>query len=103
MLCLQLLSHREGHRALVECLVSGDGHHDFVTDTEEKQTTLWQVQRHLTNDLIKALGEELLTDWADATLPSLTLHKLLVKHFTQSRDIDSRGGLMAHILDPVLA
>ena len=88
---------------LVESLIGCDSHHDLVTNTKEEQSALGQVESDLTDDLIEALGEELLTDGADATLSGLTLHKLLIKHFSQSGDIDSRGGLMTHILNPVFA
>ena len=98
MLCLCLF-----YLPLIERLVGSDGHHDLVANAEEKKSALGQVQGDLADDLIEALGEELLTDGADATLSSLTLHKLLIKHFSQSGDIDSRGGLMTHILNPVLA
>ena len=84
-------------------MVGGDSHHDLVTNTEEEQSALGQVESDLTDDFIEALGEELLTDGANATLSSLTFHKLLIKHFSQSGDIDSRGGLMTHILNPVFA
>ena len=88
---------------LVESLVGGDSHHDLVTNTEEEQSALGQVQSNLADDLIEALGEEFLTDRANATLSGLTLHKLLIKHFSKSSDIDSRGGLMTNILNPVFS
>ena len=103
VLSLQLLAHGEGHRALIESLVGSDGHHDLVTDTEKQKAALGQVESHLTDDLVEALGEELLTHWANAALSGLTLHELLVQHFSESGDINSAGGLVAHILDPVLA
>jgi len=57
----------------------------------------------LADNFIKALREEFFSDWADAALPGLALHKFLVEHFSKSSDIDPAGGLMTHILDPLLA
>ena len=88
---------------LIECLIRGDCHHDLVPDTEQKETSFRQIERNLTDDLIEALREKLLSDRADSTFSSLALHKLLVKHFSQTSYINSAGWLMAHILDPVLA
>ena len=99
---IQISYERVCYLPLVKGLVGGNGHHDFITDTEEEKTSLGQVKSNLTDDLIKALGEELLTDGANATLSSLTFHKLLVEHFSESGHIDSGGGLVANVLDEVL-
>ena len=87
---------------LVKGLIGSDGHLNLVTDSEEEKSTLWQIQSDLTNDLVEALGEELLTNGANATLSGLALHELLVEHFSESSHIDSRSWLVAHILDPLL-
>lgn len=55
MFRLQLLPHGEGHRRLVQGLVCCNGHFDLISDSEEEQTALRQIQRHLTNDFVKAL------------------------------------------------
>ena len=88
---------------LVKRLIGGNGHLDLITDSEEEQTALWLVQGHLADDLVEALREQFFSDWTDATLTGLTFHKLLVKHLSQTGNIDSGGGLMAHILDVVFS
>ena len=103
MLSLELLLHGKSHRALVQGLVSSDSHSDFITNAQEKQAALRQIKSHLADDFIKALREKLLTNRADATLTSLALHKLLIKHLSESGNVDSRGWLVTDVLNPVLA
>jgi len=103
MLCLKLLSHGEGDRGLIEGLISSDSHLDFISHSEEQESTLGLVEGHLTDDLVEALAEELLADRADAGLTCLSLHQLLIEKFSQACDINSCGLLVAHILNVVLA
>lgn len=103
VLRLQLLPHGESHRRLVQGLVRCNGHFDLISYSQEEQTALRQIQRHLTNDLVKALREEFLSDWADAALSGLALHKFLIEHLTQSCNVNSRCWLMTHILNEVLS
>ena len=103
MLSLQLLSHRKSHRALVECLIRRNRHFDFISDSQKEQASLWLTQSDLPNYLIEALREEFLSHGADATLPGLSLHELLVEHLSEPGDVDSGGRLVTHVLDVVLA
>jgi hypothetical protein len=57
----------------------------------------------LTDDFVEALREELLANWTNATLTSLSLHQLLVEHLSQPGDIDSGRGLVTDILDVVFS
>ena len=84
---------------LIESLVGGNCHFDFITNSEEKESTFWLVKSYLTDNFVKALGEKLLSDWADSTLTSLALHELLIEHLSKTGNINSRCWLMAHILD----
>lgn len=103
VLSLQLLTHGKRHTGLIQGLVGSDRHLDLVSDPDKEQASFWLAQSHLSDDLIKALGEKFLSDWADAAFASLSLHQLLVKHLTKTCHIDSSGLLVARILNVVLA
>ena len=83
-LILGLLSHERfahavGNGTLVEGLVGLDSHLDLVTNTDKKEAPLGAVDGDLTNELVEALSEKLLTEWADAGLSSLSLLDILIK------------------------
>ena len=88
---------------LIKSLICSDSHHNLVSDTKQEKTSFREIEGNLTDNFIEALREKLFSHRADATLSCLTLHKLLVEHFSESRYIDSASRLVAHILDPVLS
>jgi len=103
VLGLQLLPHGESDRALVQGLVSGDGHLDLIADSQEEEAALGLIQGHLSDDLVKALREELLAHGADATLAGLTLHKLLIELLTEACDINTGRLLVGDVRDVMLS
>lgn len=88
---------------LIECFVGANSHLDFVSDTHREQSSLRQVQRDLSDDLIEAVREECFAHWADPTLLGLPLHEFLVEKLAQVGHVLARGRLMASILDQMLA
>merc|ERR1719356_1079425 len=98
LLGLELLARPEGHAALVERLVGRDRHADLVADPQQEEPTLGAVDRHLADELVEALGVELLADRADARLPGLALHQALVHHLLQLDHVEARGWPAADVL-----
>ena len=103
VLCLDLFPHGKRPRTLVECLICSDGHLDLIPNPEEQKPTLRLVQADLSDDLIEALREKFLPNWADAALSCLSLHELLVEHLSEASNIHSRGRLVTHVLNVMFA
>lgn len=89
MLGLKLFSHGKGDGTLIKSLISSDGHLDLVSNSKEEKSSFWLTKSYLSNNFIKALGEEFFSYWADTTLSSLSFHKLLIEHLSESGNIDS--------------
>ena len=61
------------------------------------------VKRDLADNFFEALLEKFFAYRADTAFACLALHQLLVKHFSQTGNIDPRGWLWASFLHPVFA
>ena len=97
------LAHAVGDRALVQGLVGRDSHLDFITDAHQEEASLSTVDDNLTDELVKALGEELLTMGADAGLSGLASLDGSIKVVLEVDDIDLGGGLGRNVTDPEIA
>ena len=88
---------------VVQCQVGLDVAVDVPLDSEEKETSLWHIEGDLADNLLEALLEQFLSHGANAALTGLTLHQLLIQHFSQTGYVDSAGRLWACFLHPLLA
>lgn len=86
---------------LIKCLIGGDCHLYFISDSQKKETSFRFAQSNLSNDFIKTLREELFSDRAYSTFSSLSLHQLLIKHLSQSSYVNSGSWLMTNVLNIV--
>lgn len=66
VLGLELLSHGESHRTLVENLVCIVGTSDIVTDAKKQKSAFGQIKCDLANDFVKALNKELFSNGAES-------------------------------------
>ena len=86
---LELLAHGEGYSTVVERHVGSIRLFDIITYTKEQQTALRLIKCHLADDFIEALGEQLFANGAESCLTCLSLKKFLVKHLSETGDINS--------------
>ena len=84
-------------------MVGRDVRIDVSLDAQEEKAALRHEQCDLSDDLLKALLEELFTDGADPTLTGLPLHQFLVELLSQAGHVDTVGSLSARLLHPVFS
>ena len=73
LLSHQGFAHTVSDGALVKSLVSLNSHADFISNTDQQESTLSAVNSDLTDQLIEALGVQLFTDRADTSLSGLSV------------------------------
>lgn len=87
------LAHSISDRTLVKRLIGLNCHLNLITNTHQKEAALCTVDSDLADKLIKTLGEEFLTEWADTGLTGLSALELLVEPVLQIDHINLSGGL----------
>ena len=102
MLGLKLFSHCKCGRVLIQCLVCGNCHFDFISNSQKKNTSFWLMKSYLSNDFIKRLAKKFFSNWANTTFSCLSFHELLIKHFSKSGNVNSGSWLVANVLNEVL-
>ena len=94
------LAHAVGNWTLVKCLVSLNGHLDFVTNTDQKEASFSAIDGDLSDKFIEALSEKFLTEWANTSLSSLSFLDVGIELVLQIDNVDLRGGLRRDVTDP---
>eukprot|EP00438_Fugacium_kawagutii_P031490 Skav225537 [mRNA] locus=scaffold339:5345:5914:+ [translate_table: standard] len=102
LLCLKGLAHSKCDGRLIEALICANGHPDFISNPQQQQASLSTNDGDLTDELIKALRIELLTDGANASLTSLPLLQPLVEVLLKVHNICTCGWCTRDILHPKL-
>ena len=105
--------HPEGDAGLVEGLIGLDGHPDLIPDSHywknekffiekvtKQKASLGTVDGDLPDQLIEALGVELLSLGADSGLPGLSSLQLVLKGGPELDDFGLGGGGALDRLDP---
>ena len=78
LLSHECLPHAIGDGAFIESLVSLDSHLDLVPHSDEQETSLSALDGYLTDQLVKALGVQFLSDGANTSLSGLSALQFLV-------------------------
>lgn len=86
---LELFAHAILGGGFVEGLVSGQGHFVLVPDSHHQQPPFRTIDRHLPDNLIKRLTEQLLPDFTDPLSPGLPMLQSLLQFLFQRKDIIS--------------
>mmetsp|Transcript_21082 Transcript_21082/g.46400 ORF Transcript_21082/g.46400 Transcript_21082/m.46400 type:complete len:236 (-) Transcript_21082:82-789(-) len=102
LLCLQCLAHSKCDGRLVEALIRANRHPDFISDSQQQQSTFRTNDGDLSDEFIEALRIQFLTDGTNASLTSLSLLQPFVKVLLQVHNICTCGWCARYILHPKL-
>ena len=100
LLCHERLAHSISNRTFVKSLIGLDGHLNFIADSNKQEAALCTVDSDLTDQFVEALGEELLTEWADSGFTGLASLNRGVQVILQVDHVDLSGGLGRNVTDP---
>ncbi len=103
LFCLKCLSHTIGDWRLIESLICLNSHFDFITDTNQEETTFSTVNRHLPDEFIKGLWVKFFSDGTNTCLTCLSLLQLFVKFILKTDNIDTCSWCWWNVLDPQLS
>ena len=81
----------ENETAFVEGLVCGKGHFQIVPDSHKEDSSFREIDCGLSDDLIKELIVELLSDGTDAALPCLFFYEFRLEGFLQGLELTPAG------------
>ena len=73
LFCLKSFSHTISYGTFIQGLVSLNCHFDFISNTNKQETSLSTVYCNLSNDFIKRLRIEFLSDRTNTCLSGLSL------------------------------
>ena len=71
-------SHSIGNWTLIQGLVSLNSHLNFISNSDEKESSFSTVNGNLSDQLIKALRIKLLSDWTDTCISCLSWLKFMI-------------------------
>lgn len=77
--------------ALVEGLVCGEGHFQIVPNSHKEDSSFWEIDCGLSDDLVEELIVELFSNGANATFPCLFFYEFSLESFLQSLELTSAG------------
>ena len=100
LLSHESLAHAVSNRTFVKCLVSLNGHLDFVSDTDQKEASFSTIDGDLSDKFIEALSEKFFTEWANTSLSGLSFLDVGIELILQVDNVDLRGGLRRDVTDP---
>jgi hypothetical protein len=73
LLILERFSHSVSNGTFIERLIGLNGHFDFISDSNQKESSFGTVDGDFTDEFVKGLRVELFSDGANTRFTHLTL------------------------------